>query len=307
MLLSILIVNYNGLRFLRPCLESVEKYVNCEHEVIVVDNASVDGSVDFLREHFPRVRLIASNTNTGFTGGNNIAAAAALGDYLLLLNNDTVVLSPIQSAIDAMAAPGIGIVGVHLQYANGTNQASAGYAHTPARLLLSWLGVSGISGLPTVFRRVETRESFYRTDQRGLDWVSGAFLLTRRRLWNDLGGLDERYFMYVEDVDYCRRVNQAGYSISYVAAVDVLHYEGAGRLWIGEAALLRTMTSYSLYLKKYYKPLVARVTSTLLGGVMAVRAMAYLLSSFSSNSPVLLEKKVAYRKAARLLFALGWR
>jgi N-acetylglucosaminyl-diphospho-decaprenol L-rhamnosyltransferase len=305
MLLSILIVNYNGLRFLRACLESVEKHVACDHEVIVVDNASVDGSVAFLREHFPQVRLIASETNTGFTGGNNIAAAAARGELLLLLNNDTVVLSPIQPALDALAPPRVGIVGVHLQYADGANQASAGYAHTPARLLLSWLGLSGLRFLPDVFRRVETREQFYRADKSGLDWVSGAFLLTRRALWERVGGLDERYFMYVEDVDYCHRVKQEGYSIDYVAKVDVLHYEGAGKLWIGETALLRTMNSYSLFLRKYHSAPVARLTQAALGLVMGGRALAYLLRSLSSTSAVVGEKKQAYFKAARYLLSAG--
>ncbi len=305
MLLSILIVNYNGLRFLRDCLESVERHVHCEHEVIVVDNASADDSVAFIREHFPQVKLVASAVNTGFTGGNNLAAAAASGDLLLLLNNDTVILSDIQPVVDAMRAPEVGIVGAHLQYADARNQPSAGYAHTPARLLLSWLGLSNVGFLPNVFRRVETRTAFYDADKRGLAWVSGAFLLTRRALWEQLGGLDERYFMYVEDVDYCRRVQQAGYSVDYVANVHVLHYEGAGKPWIGEAALLRTMTSYALFLRKYYSPGVAVLTKLSLGLVMLFRALAYQCSSLSSGSQVLAEKKAAYFKAARYLLTTG--
>lgn len=305
MLLSILIVNYNGLRFLRDCLESVQRHVHCEHEVVVVDNASVDDSVNFIRMHFPWVKLIASDVNTGFTGGNNLAANAASGDLLLLLNNDTVILSDIQPAVDAMREQQVGIVGAHLQYADQRNQPSAGYAHTPARLLLSWLGLSNLGFLPNVFRRVETRTAFYETDKRGLSWVSGAFLLTRTALWRQLGGLDERYFMYVEDVDYCRRVEQAGYSVDYVASVHVLHYEGAGKPWIGEAALLRTMTSYALFLRKYYSPGVAVLTKLSLGVVMMVRALAYQCRGLSSRSQVLNEKKTAYYKAARYLLTDG--
>lgn len=301
MLLSILIVNYNGLRFLQECLDSIAEHVHCEHEVIIVDNASADGSVAFIKQNFPEVRLIASQVNTGFTGGNNLAASAATGDLLLLLNNDTVLLSDIQPVVEAMAAAKVGIVGAHLQYGDTRNQPSAGYEHTPARLVLSWLGVSNFRLLPNVFRRVETSKRFYAEDRKNLDWVSGAFLLTRRSLWQELGGLDERYFMYVEDVDYCRRVKEAGYSIDYVANVHVCHYEGSGRAWIGEAALMRTMTSYGLYLEKYYSAVIATITKSVLGIVMFARASAFQLGAMITSSPILKEKKSAYFKAARFL------
>lgn len=301
MLLSILIVNYNGMRFLHDCLSSIEEHVHCKHEVIIVDNASVDGSVDFIRHNFPWVKLIASQINTGFTGGNNLAASSASGDLLLLLNNDTVLLSDIQPALDSIREVKVGIVGAHLQYGDTRNQPSAGYAHTPLRLILSWIGLSNFKLLPSVFRRVETSLDFYANDKSDLDWVSGAFLLTPRSLWEKLAGLDERYFMYVEDVDYCRRVKEAGYSINYVANVDVCHYEGAGRAWIGEAALMRTMTSYVLYLRKYYGDVVILATIFSLGLVMFSRALAFQVANMLSPSQVLREKKTAYFKAARFL------
>jgi GT2 family glycosyltransferase len=300
-MLSILIVNYNGRRFLQDCLESVQKYVRCAHEVIIVDNASSDDSVAFIRAHFPGVKLIASEVNTGFTGGNNLAAEAASGDLLLLLNNDTVILSDIQPAVERFRSPGLGIVGVHLCYADRRNQPSAGYEHTPLRLLLSWLGLSGLRFLPSLFRRVETDLGFYQRDQHGVAWVSGAFLLTPRALWQRLGGLDERYFMYVEDVDYCQRVRAEGYAIDYVAGVDVLHYEGAGKAWIGEMALLRTVTSYSLFLNKYHGAVVARLTKLSLGCLLLLRSLAYALRSIARSTGVVAEKRRAYFRAGRYL------
>jgi GT2 family glycosyltransferase len=300
-MLSILIVNYNGLRFLRDCLDSVQQHVHCPHEVIIVDNASSDDSVAFIRENYPAVNLIASQVNTGFTGGNNLAARAAKGDLLLLLNNDTVILSDIQPAVDRFASERVGSVGVHLCYGDGRNQPSAGYAHTPARLFLSWLGLGGVNFLPTLFRRVETKLEFYQQDQADLAWVSGAFLLTPRALWESLGGLDERYFMYVEDVDYCHRVRQAGYEVAYMAGVDVMHYEGAGREWIGEMALMRTVTSYSLFLNKYYGKGVARLTKLGLGLVFLLRALAY--RARARGRGMLAEKWHAYSKAGRYLLS----
>jgi len=302
-MLSILIVNYNGMRFLRDCLDSVRAHVHCPHEVIIVDNASADDSVAYIRANFPEVRLIASEVNTGFTGGNNLAAEAASGDLLLLLNNDTVILSDIQAAVDRFSAPQVGITGAHLCYADRRNQPSVGYEHTPLRMVLSWLGVSGLAALPTAFRLMERAPAFYQADRGDVAWVSGAFLLTRRELWNQLGGLDERYFMYVEDVDYCRRVRQAGYRIDYVAGVDVLHYEGAGKAWIGEMALMRTVTSYALYLNKYYGGVAATLAKRCLGAVMVARAQAYRLRKLlGSPSPeVTAQKHLAYAKAGYFL------
>lgn len=305
MLLSILIVNYNGKRFLEECLASVRQYVHCEHEVIIVDNASADDSVEYIRANFPDVKLIASPVNTGFTGGNNLAARAATGELLLLLNNDTLILSDIQAAVDQFQQAEIGAAGVHLCYADRRNQASVGYEHTPARMLLSWSGLSGVKALPTWFRSLETAPEFYQRNHRDVAWVSGAFLLTRRVLWEELGGLDERYFMYVEDVDYCRRVRQRGYRIAYLADVHVLHYEGAGKPWIGEAALLRTMNSYALYLGKYYARPAAWLTKRSLGLLMLARASAYALRCLTASTTVLQEKRAAYRRAGLFLLQSG--
>lgn len=305
MLLSILIVNYNGKRFLADCLDSVRKYVHCEYEVIIVDNASADDSVDYIRATFPEVKLIASPVNTGFTGGNNLAAEAARGELLLLLNNDTLILSNIQAALDRFQQADVGAAGVHLCYADRRNQASVGYEHTPTRMLLSWAGLSGVGVLPTLFRSLETAPEFYQRDHSDVAWVSGAFLLTRRVLWEQLGGLDERYFMYVEDVDYCRRVRQRGYRIAYLAQVHVLHYEGAGKPWIGEAALLRTMNSYTLYLGKYYARPAAWLTKRSLGLLMLARATAYALRCLVTSSPLLQEKRAAYHRAGLFLLQSG--
>ena len=263
-LLSIVIVNYNGLRFLDECIASIAQHVRCSHEVIVVDNASADGSAQYIESAFPQVRLICSDVNTGFTGGNNLGVRAAQGDLVLLLNNDTKLLGPIDDAVDAFGNAKLGALGVHLFYGDGRNQPSVGYEHTPLRVVLSWLGLASVHALPSVFRRTETRTTFYEQRHADVAWVSGAFLLTRRSLWDAIGGLDERYFMYVEDVDYCKHVHLHGYTVAYLPSVQVCHYEGAGKAWIGQSALTRTVRSYRLYLHKHYGALVARATGLLL-------------------------------------------
>jgi len=153
--LSIVIVNYNGHRFLADCMKSIRRYVRCDHEVILVDNASTDGSVHYIATHFPTVRLIESAVNTGFTGGNNIGVRAANGELVLLLNNDTKLLGSVDDAVAEFNHANVGALGAHLFYGDGRNQTSVGYEHTPLRIVLSWVGLSKYAALPTLFRRIE--------------------------------------------------------------------------------------------------------------------------------------------------------
>jgi len=301
--LSIVIVNYNGMRFLDECIASIAEHVRCSHEVIIVDNASADNSAQYIEERFPQVRLIKSQVNTGFTGGNNIGVRAAQGELVLLLNNDTKLLGPIDAAVSAFEVPTLGALGVHLFYGDGRNQPSVGYEHTPLRIVLSWLGFATVAGLPTAFRRTETREAFYEQPHTNVAWVTGAFLMTRRNLWHVIGGLDERYFMYVEDVDYCKQVRLQGYTVAYLPSVEVCHYEGAGKAWIGQGALTRTVRSYGLYLDKHYGYWVARLTRVWLGVVLWMRVPLYAMKSKLRGNSIAGEKAVGYAAAAKQAFA----
>lgn len=304
--LTIIVVNYNGLRFLEECIKSLEQFVSCEHEVIIVDNASSDGSADYIATHFPNVQLIRSETNLGFAGGNNIGARAARGELLLLLNNDTKLLSSIEDAVSAFNLPEMGVAGAHLFYEKGTNQPSVGYEHTPLRILLSWLGASYCATLPSVFRRTEHRPSYYDICHDHVAWVSGAFLMTRHSLWNLIGGLDEKYFMYMEDVDYCKQVRDKGFTVAYIPTVSVIHYEGGGKTWIGQSALTRTIQSYRIYLEKHYGQISSLVTGMLLSPIMAIRVPYYYFRFRFRGSIIDLEKSIGYAAAASLASSDAW-
>lgn len=282
--LSIVIVNYNGRHFLDECLSSIRQLVLSSHEVVIVDNASSDGSAEHIEANFPEVKLVRSSKNTGFTGGNNLGVQAARGELILLLNNDTKLLTPLDQAIDKFKDAKLGALGVHLVYCDGRNQPSVGYVHTPFRILLSWIGLSKFEWLPSLFRRTEYAPKFYESSHDNVAWVSGAFLLTRRDLWHKIGGLDERYFMYVEDVDYCKQLKYLGFMVSYIPSVKVVHYEGGGKAWIGQGALVRTMRSYRIYLSKHYGGLVSKMTGLLLSLVMALRVPIYYLRFKVKNS-----------------------
>lgn len=304
-ILSIIVVNHNGRRFLHDCLKSINEYAQCNHELIVVDNASTDGSCEYLREYFPQVRVIENDRNLGFSAGNNIGSALAQGELLLLLNNDTRLTTSLLPAIKEFAEDDrLGVLGCKIYHGDGGLQLSIGYELTPLRAVLSWTGLNSLRFAPSIFKRIENNEGRYATF-RETAWLSGAFLMTRRSLWKKLGGLDERYFMYIEDVDYCKRVRVLGYKVAFTPAIEIIHHEGGGKAWIGEKALKDSMKSYVIYLKKFHNKHSPFFVRTGLGIIMIARALAYSIASFISGSHIYTEKKKAYFKTAQYLIGVA--
>ncbi len=302
---SVIIVNYNGKHHLKRCLDSLSlNLTGVKSELIIVDNASVDGSVEYIRDRFPWVKLLVSDINTGFTGGNNIAAKEAIGKYLLLLNNDTVVESPLSPMLEVFEKnPDVGVVGCMLQYGNGQLQESVGYEHTPVSLPLSWVGLGGVFTKCKFLRRTAHHSSeVYTKSFVECAWVSGACLMTRSDVWKTIGGFDEAYFMYVEDVDYCRSVSLLGYKIAYIKNVLVTHYEGGGRVWIGERALLNTIRSYRTFSEKNFSVNEDRIMRFSLAAVFIFRSFIYWLRYLVTKNNVIKEKHIAYFHGARDIF-----
>ncbi|MCM2345408.1 MAG: glycosyltransferase family 2 protein [Acidovorax soli] len=297
--LSIIIVNFNGKHFLENCLQSIREHVQFEHEVIVVDNASTDGSAEYLRGNFPDVKLIVSPENRGFTGGNNLGAQEAKGRYLLLLNNDTVITSLLDPLIEMMQREaGIGALGCNMVYGDGRLQESVGYEHTALRILLSWMPIAKMLPDNIARRTVSATSSFYQKDAAEADWVSGAFLITPSLLWNRLGGLDENYFMYIEDVDYCRRVHDEGLRVMYSNLAKITHFEGGGRSWIGRRAVLNTASSYLIYASKFYGVLGRVSIRTVFPVIFLARAMSHWLMHVMGRDVDGNDKAAAFRAAA---------
>ena len=216
--LSILIVNYNGQAFVDPCLRSLRDQVSVRFEVIVVDNGSSDGSPEYLERAYPWVHLIRSKENLGFARGTNLAARQATGQYYLLLNVDTVLVSDVVAAIDVLEQLNIaGIVGAKMLNEQGEIRKSTGYFPSPMRL---WL----LSRLYCDPERTPYGPEALKTFQ--VDWVEGSFLLTRSDLWRRTGGLDEAIYMYGEEVDFCKRCASAGYDCVLCTLVQYKHFGG---------------------------------------------------------------------------------
>ncbi len=296
--LSVLVVNYNGLHVVPECLRSLKPLISEYDEVIVVDNASSDGSAELIAADFPWVKLHHSAQNLGFTGGNNLAAEHARGEFLLLLNNDATIDAGLEEALRHFDDPQLGVIGANIHYPSGERQFSIGLEHTPLRIFLSWLGRRFMRG--TFSRTLDVAEA-YESDASDLCWVSGAALLTRRSLWCAVGGLDERYFMYMEDVDYCRTVRDRAMRIDYCRAFEVTHHEAGGRRWVGERALMNTATSYVHFLHKFYSRRKALTTLYALAGLFTLRSLLYRMMSLFRADDLMDEKYRAYARAALVL------
>jgi len=222
---SVIIVNWNTCDLLRECLRSVyDSMGELVFEVLVVDNASTDGSVEMVRSSFPQVRLLANAKNVGFARGNNQALALSRGHYALLLNSDALLLDgATQALVDlADAKPQAGIVGAQLLNVDGSFQAS----YTPfPNLWREFLILSGV-GRMVYGRRYPSRGPEEEKGPQMVDYVEGACMLVRRAAVEKVGGLDEGYFMYAEDVDWCYAMQKRGWQVWYQPAAKVIHVGG---------------------------------------------------------------------------------
>lgn len=229
--LSVIIVNYNVKEFLRGALKSVFRSLEVgglSGEVIVVDNNSTDESVAMLRAEFPEVILFDSPTNLGFGKANNLALRHAKGDYLLLLNPDTIVgEDTLRKMVDFMRAhPETGMSGCKLLNADGSFQLSCrrGFP-TP------WASFTKLFGFSTFFPKSKLFSQYHLTylpvdETYEVDALSGAFMLLSREAYERTGGFDEAYFMYGEDLDLCYRVKESGLSVYYVPVTATIHFKG---------------------------------------------------------------------------------
>lgn len=234
--LAVVVVTHNGAGCIAACLESVLRFAPGA-EMVVVDNASTDGTVALVRERFPDAQVTVSPTNVGFGSGCRIGIERSQGDVFLLLNQDAALAAPIDGFVGVLRREErLGVLGGRVSYPDGRLQPTIGRRWTPRRLALSWLVPVRTPGLGPLCARVVVPPSAYDREQRNVAWVSGAFLLGRRAAWDQAGGFDPAYFMYVEDVDYADRIRRAGYQVGYSPLGRAVHAE-RGEQPIGEAAL----------------------------------------------------------------------
>lgn len=228
--LSTIIVNFNTRDLLRQCLASLDdSRSRLKFEVIIVDNASTDGSVEMVKKEFPWVTVIASSTNDGFSKANNKGIAISKGRYLLFLNPDTTVpketLPKMLEFMDENSEVGVSTCCVELVGGRMDPDCHRGFP-TP------WASFTHFSGLARLFPRSHLFGHYHmgwlpKDTIHGIEACCGAFMMVRRKAMEQIGGWDEDYFFYGEDLDWCYRFMQAGWKVMFYPKVKIIHHKGA--------------------------------------------------------------------------------
>ena len=299
--LSVVIVNWNVCDLLRRCLHSVfDTHRAASVEVIVVDNASTDDSVNMVRTEFPRAHLIANADNRGFPAANNQGIAVAHGRYVLLLNPDTQVLGDLLATMVAFADanPAVGVVGPQLLNPDGSVQSSRRRFPTLASAFFesTWLQLHAPRPI---------LERYYVLDRpddavQDVDWVTGAALMARREAIQQVGLMDEGFFMYSEELDWCRRFREAGWRVVYLPTARIIHHVGKSSEQVLPARHIHFQTSKVRYFRKHHGAVSAEALRLFLLGnylwQLGLEAAKWLVGH---KRPLRAQRMSAYRQVLR--------
>jgi GT2 family glycosyltransferase len=284
--LSILVVNWNTRDLLSQCLQSIYDTTHTlAYRIIVVDNASTDGSQAMVRQRFPQVCLVENDQNVGFARANNQALAVSRGRYSLLLNSDTVVLPHAMEKMVqfADAHPDAGIVGCRLLNEDGSLQKS--WASFPTL----WSEVLGRNF--RIRRLVERNPLVYE-----VDWVGGACMLVRPGAVDEVGLLDVSFFMYSEETDWCFRMRQRGWKVYYLADAEIVHLGGGSASRRNVAQLVRL---YENKIRFFYKHYGAWQAEWLRYGLLAANALGMARRALAWPLYVQERSEIRHRLAAQ--------
>ena len=275
MKLSVIIVNYNVQYFLENCLNSVYKSSNdIDFEVVVVDNNSVDSSLEMLKEKFPQTTAIANKDNKGFSKANNQAIKIAKGEYIVLLNPDTLVEEEtFKLCCNFMdATPKSGGLGVKMIDGKGNflPESKRGLP-TPA------VAFYKIFGLSSLFPKSEKFGQYHlghlsKDENHEIEILSGAFMMMRKSVLDEIGLLDESFFMYGEDIDLSYRITQAGYTNHYFSETQIIHYKGESTKKSSINYVFVFYRAMAIFAKKHFSNKNAQLFSTLINFAIYLRA-----------------------------------
>ncbi|MBI2268258.1 MAG: glycosyltransferase family 2 protein [Candidatus Blackburnbacteria bacterium] len=278
--LSVIVLNFNTKRITVDCLTSIFKYTKgISYEVIVVDNASTDGSGRMLRNFqflISNFQLIRNRKNLGFAAGNNVGIKKARGRYVLLLNSDTYLSgNSLKEMVEFMDEhPDVGVSSCRLANPDGTTQATGGFFPTLPRVFAWMFFLDDIPLISSLLKPVHpySKSGFYDKDHEQ-DWITGAFFMIRDKVIDQIGLLDEDYFMYMEDVDYCYRVRQKSWRVFYTTRTKITHIGGASGG--SENTIISELKNLKLFYKKHYPHWQGAILSVLMKVGVFLRAVFF--------------------------------
>ena len=263
--LSVIIVNYNGLKYLKACLDSLIRHLDrLTSEIIVVDNNSADESVEFIKANYPQVILLETNKNLGFGKGNNLGVKSAKSDTLLLINNDTIVQDNLLPVFNFLQSnKDIGVVGINMLNKEMKYLPATGIFPTPGNLLqLKKL----------LERRAGFKTGTFSKNHYEVDWLVGSFLMLSKKIYEEIMGFDEDYYMYVEDIDFCRKIADKGYKRIFLPAFSYIHFVG-----YNQQKNLMLIDGYRMYVSKHLSGITKMLCQLSLQINSAVKKTRFLL------------------------------
>lgn len=289
--LSIVIVNWNTVSLLCQCLDSIYR-IGSQYifEIIVVDNGSSDDSVAIIKQRFPEVIVIENKENLGFARANNLGIVAAQGRYYLLLNSDTIILPGTLDELISVADlhPDVGVISPKLL--NVDNSLQESWASFPS-LFSELLGQNfrnrrPVPGVPSAY---------------DVDWVSGACMLVRVKMVQEVGSLDEDYFMYSEETDWCFRIKKAGWKIWYFSSAIIYHLGGGSASRSSFTQLVLLYQGKILFFRKNYGWAHAFVLRYGLALVNMVGLIRRVFSMFGKNKPMVKQRLIIQYRLIKYL------
>ncbi|MHA0856166.1 glycosyltransferase family 2 protein [Paenibacillus sp. CMAA1364] len=280
--LSILILNYNTCKLTMDCLQSVfASHTSYQYEVIVIDNHSTDSSVETITKEYPQATLIANDDNVGFARGNNQGMDIAIGRYVLLLNSDTIIqtdtLQTMISFMDENSTVGASGCKVILPNGNLDKACRRGFP-TPSA---SFYYAFGISRLFPDHKRFNQYQLGHLdpNQEYPVDCLVGAFMMLRRETIAQVGGLDETFFMYGEDVDWCYRIKQAGWEIYYYPRTTIVHLKGGSARRRPTRIIYEFHRAMFIFHQKHYKERYNWIVNTVVYTGIGVKFTMALLKN----------------------------
>ena len=296
---SIIIVSWNTRNILRNCLQSIYEHAGkIDFEVIVIDNASTDSSSEMVRNDFKNAILIENSQNCGFAAATNQGITKAGGRYVLLLNSDTVILDNAISKVIAVADanPDAAIIGCRVLNPDYTLQPTCFMFPSILNLLLSSTYLYKLFPRSRFFGR-ERMTWWDRNDTREVEVVTGCFMLVRKEAIEQVGVLDERFFMYAEETDWCYRFKKTGWKIMFTPSAQIIHFGGGSSKKIKHQMYLHLRGSILLFFKKHRSRPVYVFACLLVSLFFLLRMPYWLLKSLLSQ-----KERSRYYQRAKMLF-----
>lgn len=295
--LSIIILSFNTKEITERCLEKLkvakaycEKKLKNKIEVIVLDNASSDDSSGMIKKNHPWVKLKALQENTGFSKGNNIAMKTVKNPFILLLNSDVYLEE--ESLYKTLAYFRVNLncdlLGARLNYVSGKLQPSSGNLPNPVNIVFWILGLSLLPIIGSVIPPIHPKGKKFFSKSRRVGWVMGAFFALKKEVFDKTHGFDENLFMHMEEIEWCKRISDAGFKIWYVPQVEAIHLHGASTNFDLGKSFLNELKGIRYYLKKYYSNFYLTVKLFLVLGLL-LRMIAFSLLGNSKRAKVYME------------------